>query len=177
MTIIYGGGEETVRKQLACDHDWHGPCVDKISRYSKCRACFVLNRDCSESEYYSRLTDASQAKAGFAERVLRYFAEHDLDGYLWWDDGLDFFIHCSDVFAWGVSDSEPLLESSFDELVQAVDDCSPHEDDGVLLYVARRRGMRPQGAFYKELEESNYPLFDDCGEPRPATFGNPVARI
>ena len=53
--LIYGGREETVRKQLCCDHDWHGPCLGATirSRYFKCRKCFALDVDLpsiSESE-------------------------------------------------------------------------------------------------------------------------------
>ena len=57
--IIYGGSERQVREQLACSHDWHGPCMDDVSRYNKCLKCKCLERDVdSEEEYYEALKNA-----------------------------------------------------------------------------------------------------------------------
>lgn len=50
--ILYGGTREQVEKQLVCDHDWHGACIDPISRYYKCAKCFTIERDCTLEEYY-----------------------------------------------------------------------------------------------------------------------------
>lgn len=60
--IIYGGTEEQVKNQLKCDHNWHGPCIDSISRYFKCRECFCLDRDCSSKEEYLKLVEESEGK-------------------------------------------------------------------------------------------------------------------
>lgn len=50
--ILYGGARETVVLQLVCVHEWHGPCIDRLSRYNKCLKCFCLERDFqSEAEY------------------------------------------------------------------------------------------------------------------------------
>jgi hypothetical protein len=57
--IIYGGVKERVIQQLACDHDWHGPCIDEVSRYFKCKKCFCLDRDCETEEEYYRLVRES----------------------------------------------------------------------------------------------------------------------
>lgn len=43
--ILYGGDKYTVEMQLKCEHIWHGPCMDNISRYFKCVKCFCLDRD------------------------------------------------------------------------------------------------------------------------------------
>jgi len=53
--IIYGGSKDTVKKQLKCKHNWHGPCMDSISRYYKCIVCFCLDRDCADEKDYHRL--------------------------------------------------------------------------------------------------------------------------
>lgn len=46
MTILlYGGVPERVALQQKCDHQWHGPCIDDVSRYNKCTKCFCLERD------------------------------------------------------------------------------------------------------------------------------------
>ena len=55
MIIIYGGSKERVKIQLKCKHDWHGPCMDDVSRYYKCKLCFCSQRDCSDEEDYFRL--------------------------------------------------------------------------------------------------------------------------
>lgn len=56
--IFYGGTERQIKQQLACDHDWHGPCIDDISRYFKCKKCFCMDRDIdSEEEYYRILKE------------------------------------------------------------------------------------------------------------------------
>jgi hypothetical protein len=57
----YGGTSEEVKKQLKCSHDWHGPCLDEISRYYKCRKCFCLMRDMSEEEFVSERNEMAQA--------------------------------------------------------------------------------------------------------------------
>lgn len=57
MTIFYGGTKEQVEQQLVCSHDWHGPCIDMISRYFKCTICFCLDRDCTKEEYYQAVDD------------------------------------------------------------------------------------------------------------------------
>jgi len=51
--IMYGGDRNQVLKQLACNHYWHGPCMDRISRYYKCTKCYCIQRDVdSLKEYY-----------------------------------------------------------------------------------------------------------------------------
>lgn len=62
--ILYGGTRETVLKQLACkEHDWHGPGIDRISRYNKCTKCFAIERDLStEKDYFKAVADADETK-------------------------------------------------------------------------------------------------------------------
>jgi len=54
-TLLYGGTLEQVEKQLACDHDWHGPGIDELSRYNKCMKCFALERDMDQEKYYREI--------------------------------------------------------------------------------------------------------------------------
>lgn len=53
--ILYGGIKKQVEEQLKCNHDWHDPCIDSISRYFKCTKCFAMERDCTLEEYYERM--------------------------------------------------------------------------------------------------------------------------
>ena len=105
------------------------------------------------------------------KEILIIFAKYDWCEGLYWDMDLNFYVSCNDLFAWGCADAEdvtikdlPLLKQSF-------------EDDkyyGIELYCARKRKMRPQGAFYKSFEKESWPLFDACGPEREVGFGNPL---
>jgi len=71
MTIFYGGTKEQVEKQLNCGHyDWHGPCIDDISRFYKCPHCFCLDRDCTKEEYYYRVEEEDERKTKELETVI-----------------------------------------------------------------------------------------------------------
>lgn len=62
--ILYGGARETVLKQLECAHEWHGPCMDRVSRYFKCLKCFCLDRDFqSEKEWLKAEKEAETRRA------------------------------------------------------------------------------------------------------------------
>lgn len=99
----------------------------------------------------------------FMAEVLKIFADHDIREYLFWTQDLRFFVTCNDLFHWGSSDLEPLTAESLPDLVRA---CEEAEDDGPLLYCARRRYMRPQAAMYRHLAEKHWPLFDAAGPER-----------
>jgi len=103
-------------------------------------------------------------------------------------------IMCNDVFFWGCADAEPvenekdreLLRKSLQDVKEIDELCSW----GALLFVARKRQERPQGAFYKYLdvhdikkgepmqfnEEATakmHELFNAAGPKRETGFGNP----
>lgn len=103
---------------------------------------------------------------------------------------------CNDVFAWGFADAEDIETSDDIELLrQSIKDCTaiePRSSHGALLYCARKRNMRPQGAYYKYLDVYDYKkdqppelnaeatakmhkLFNDAGPEREVGFGNPYA--
>jgi hypothetical protein len=54
--LILCGTTKQIDKQIVCDHIWYGPCIDEISRYSKCTKCFCLERDMNEEDYYKAFT-------------------------------------------------------------------------------------------------------------------------
>ena len=63
--ILYGGDRDQVIKQLNCDHkdNWHGPCMDSISRYYKCKKCFCIERDLNSlQEYHERYLETIRKK-------------------------------------------------------------------------------------------------------------------
>lgn len=115
----------------------------------------------------------------FIKRVLAAFED-------WWkedvgwrvdEDGIRFFALCSDVFWWGSADAEDIRPEDVELLERCKADlvalegreptCLPE------LYAARKRGMRPQGAWYTSVDSSIHHLFDVCGPPREVELGNP----
>lgn len=116
---------------------------------------------------------------GYAYRVLAAFAFEGTDGVWWRTDGVHapvtFFAQCSDLFEWGTADLEridpadlPLLEQSVVDAKAAGGELWKGE-----LFVARKRGMRPQGACYKNIPEALWPLFNACGPARERNLFNP----
>ncbi len=102
-------------------------------------------------------------------RLLILAAQHDLYGELIWDTNLKFSVICNDAFWWATADAEPITPDSVDALDAALTDGG---DDGALLYCARQRRMRPQGAMYAYIDEANWALFDACGPEREVKDGN-----
>lgn len=106
------------------------------------------------------------------KEFLRITSEYEChSGELYWNKDLEFWIVCSDLFAWALADLEKVTPEDFPEFKKALEDAGG--DDGPLLYCCRKRGMRPQGAFYNHFDKENWPLFDACGPERETGIGNP----
>ncbi len=115
--------------------------------------------------------------------VLRIFSFNHTED-IWWRENeenreqLDFYINCSDFFYWGSSDVELITSEKLGILYEAkaeIDtlEIADHLKEYGLLFCAKVRGMRPQGAYYKYLDEAMWPLFDECGPMRETGSGNP----
>jgi len=111
--------------------------------------------------------------------LLTLLALHDIREVVFWNEDLDFFITCSDLFAWGFADLERVdNQKDVDLLEQSIKDCEEiNKNTGSVnaaeLYCARKRSMRPQGAYYNYIGKELWPLFDACGPEREITMGNP----
>ena len=129
--------------------------------------------------------------------ILR--ALHCFDGFdgpacdeLWWRtdapdyDPLTLLVNCNDVFFWGSSDAEELTPENITALEQAIADMralnlkddKKHEESwskAHILWIARQRKRRPQGAYYTYIPESYWPLFHAAGPEREVGLGNPYA--
>lgn len=103
-------------------------------------------------------------------RIVKFIEEHELDVY--WHEGKPNF-NCNDEFAWGCSDCEEFGVEDFKEIKKCMSESIG--GDGVLLWIARKRKMRPQGALYVFIDRADWPLFDACGPHREESFGNPVS--
>ena len=99
-----------------------------------------------------------------------FIQEHDLFEEILWDGELRFYANCNDFFYWGCADGEPISKDDLDLLESSINDSKDY--NGVLLYCARKRKMRPQGAYYKHLEKDKV-LFDACGDEREIDIANP----
>lgn len=122
----------------------------------------------------------------FVMRVLTLFAmfPHDSTEMLMWRvDGkyapLTFMVSCSDFFWWGTADCEVISPDEIEPLEQAFADVTAASTNGQMdaywgsvLYVARKRGLRPQGAAYPTIP-ALAALFDACGPERTVGLGNP----
>lgn len=115
---------------------------------------------------------------GFISRLLLATYKADCRVDLSWhfdEEGqVHFFINCSDAFHWATSDAEDVTEANIEAFEKACEECkSSRLGQGPLLFCARMRGMRPQGAMYKYIEDELWPLFDACGPERSLSeFGN-----
>jgi hypothetical protein len=134
----------------------------------------------------------SETNKDFALRVLKAMQECDCRDDLWWqlnedNSKIEFTINCSDMFWWGTADSEDVTPENIGELEKAIADMralggKAAEDSFVtfgqtvgqapLLFVARMRKMRPQGAMYSYLNTAVWNIFDECGPEREPTGAN-----
>ena len=92
----------------------------------------------------------------FVMQLLTLTAKYDVNEELLWDENLNFAVLCNDFFFWGTADAEEITPETLAELEQSLKDGGIK--DGMLLYCARRRNMRPQGAMYKYID--NHELFN-----------------
>lgn len=108
------------------------------------------------------------------DRLLILLAKYDAHHDVYWDSNLEFSVLCSDFFYWGCADMEDIeTEEDIDLLERCFQDTLSF---GGYLYCARKREMRPQGAYYKHLPKNIWHLFDECGPERPTDIGNPKER-
>ncbi len=117
----------------------------------------------------------------FVKRVLDATAFDHCDDIWWRTDTeyapITFFVNCNDLFFWGSADCEELTPDNIELFEQSYRDADEAMKHGnvyaSLLFCARVRAERPQGAYYKYLHEDIYHLFDACGPEREVGIGNP----
>lgn len=115
----------------------------------------------------------------FVYAILEIFGFDWCDALFWRTDAeyapLYIAVNCSDIFAWGGSDLEEIHPEDIPDLRQAKADCTAAGDAGDFaeLWCARKRKMRPQGAYYKYIEPPMRPLFDAAGPLREVNLLNP----
>ena len=100
----------------------------------------------------------------------------------WWRTDTEYapitmFVNCNDFFWWGCADCEDVTAENIHLLEEVAKECEEIQEysseHAPLIFCARVRGERPQGAYYDYFPKSLWPLLDACGEERETGFGNP----
>lgn len=107
-----------------------------------------------------------------------YDALDELSGYRASDDEFIPSIRCNDMFWWGTADDEDIDgENDLKALKTACQDCAERSSReyywGPLLFVSRKRKLRPQGAAFTHIPAPCWGLFKSAGPPREIDMGNP----
>lgn len=107
------------------------------------------------------------------------FSDFQSDDIWWRTDEkyapVTFFVNCNDLFVWGCGDCEEITVADLPDLLKALEDSKDEKgraSHAELLWVARKRGFRPQVAFYKYFSDREKELFDACGSAEEQ-YGNP----
>ncbi len=119
----------------------------------------------------------------FVDPLLRLAVQYRMDEEIMWKISnapwglFRAYILCSDLFAWGLADSEAVLVNDIPKLAKAFEDCEKvdafNTHWGTWLYCCRKRGMRPQGAAYTHIDPALWSLFDATGPERRVDAVNP----
>jgi hypothetical protein len=116
--------------------------------------------------------------------VLAFFDEIDLENELGWSvdantRDVTFWSNCNDMFFWGCADSESIEPGDLDDIRTAIKDVTTvcpdvmhytNSTNGIALWCARKRKMRPQGCAYPS-DPRIWLLFDACGPERESGLG------
>lgn len=108
----------------------------------------------------------------FKINLLKLAAKYDIKDTLLWSEELDFSIMCSDAFFYATADAEDVLsQEDVDLLEQCIKDCLEldrglGEVYSTLLYVAKKRKMRPLQDIYTHIPKAVQELLNACGPDR-----------
>jgi len=115
----------------------------------------------------------------FMLRVLTLFASTDSHDLLFWHTAgkyapVTFFVNVNDVFHWACADLEEITRENITLAERAIEDVQSATrkvgwstpSDWTVLFAARARKMRPQGAAYRCIERAVWPLLNACGPER-----------
>lgn len=118
-------------------------------------------------------------KLEYYETIMALIEDHDLFNivYFWNSEDRNGFtaaVDCGDVFYWGSSDVEYIKEDDIPLFEECLNQSEYH---GYTLYCARKRQMRPQGAFYKYIDdEKTKELLNAVGPEREIGIANPYTQ-
>ena len=108
--------------------------------------------------------------------LLKFAAKNDVACDLMWNEDLEFSVICNDTFAYCSADAEDISsQEDLDLLMRCMEDCV--EADGThgsayasILYVARKRKMRPLYEVLSHIPVGICDLLEACGSARRNIF-------
>jgi hypothetical protein len=111
-----------------------------------------INNVCTISAYLGRINSREVEDALLNEDIFVHVE----------DKKVELIVNCNDVFYWACSDSEEIKPEEIKDLVE----CLKLTEYGSMLWVCRKRKMRPQKPWYNDFTEEEKALFDACGPER-----------
>lgn len=121
------------------------------------------NNGCEQCEW-EREEFPEMANFEYTRDVLDFFAKLDLREELLWhvkDGMINFSVMCSDLFAWGCADAEPIRPEDLKLLQLCKFDLLQFGSESLCrylapLFAARKRGMRPMRLWLELLARGDY---------------------
>ena len=118
------------------------------------------------------LVDLKDKMEQYKINLLKLAAKYDIKDTFLWNEELEFSIICSDSFYYATADAEDICsQEDVDLLEQCIKDCLEldrrlGEVYAPILYVAKKRKMRPLLDIYYHIPVGICDLFDACGPER-----------
>ena len=104
--------------------------------------------------------------------LLKLFAWDDCESLMWTiiDGRVVFHVFCSDTFWWATADCETVVQEDLPDLKKAKEDLP--EGDWPILWVARKRKLRPMRLWLNRSAQDERIIFEEAGPTRaPGTEG------
>ena len=112
--------------------------------------------------------------------LLKLAAKHNFIYDVAWNEDLVFSITCGDVFYRAADDEVITSQEDVDMLEQTSNDLLKINDNAnawtTILYIARKRKMRPLKDWYLGLDDEIVKLFNACAPKRHATKEEALAQ-
>jgi len=104
--------------------------------------------------------DSNSYDCKFLRELLQLISEYCLYGdFIWHKDLSSFGVLCNDTFYYSSADAEEVTAESLPLLRQAIEETD--EIDGLILYCARQRKMRPLAEVLNSMPKEHRAKFDD----------------
>lgn len=110
----------------------------------------------------------------YSDAVLKFLSKYCDVSKLNWDGEYPFQVNCDDLFCEDTPDVEAIELADFTTINRCFIDAPRN---AWPLWIARKRGMRPQGRFYQNLLPYEAALFDSCGPEREIGDVNPLPNL
>jgi hypothetical protein len=115
----------------------------------------ITSRVCEIEEFLEK----SQYRIEVEDALLR----EDISIHTDKDANIKLLVNCNDVFYWAMADCEEIKPEEIKDLVECF---KLTENFGSMLWVCRKRGMRPQHPWNNSFSDEEKKLFNACGPER-----------